>query len=104
MMKSFNQFISEGKERRVKIKQSGHDAFVQKVGDDKWMFSHRGIVGYVNKAWNRMGGWGYQASHIRVLGKDVGLPNIHGTHKTMNDAIHNAHQHTMWHMSKQEKK
>jgi hypothetical protein len=47
-----------------------------------------------------MGGWGYQAGNIRVNGKDIGLNTIHGTHKTMNDAIHNAYLHTAHHMAK----
>lgn len=103
-MKSFQEFISEGSERLVKIKQSGHSANIRRINDTTSMFSHRGVVGHVSKAWNRMGGWGYQAGNIRVNGKDVGLPVIHGTHKSMNDAIHNAYMHTMHHMSKQEKK
>lgn len=102
-MKSFQQFISESNEKFVKIKPSGHGANIRKVNDTTWMFSHRGVVGHVHKAWNRMGGWGYQAGNIRVGGKDVGLPVIHGTHKSMNDAIHNAWQHTAHHMSKEKK-
>lgn len=101
---SENQNISESPARLVKIKQSGHPVNIRKVNDATSMFSHRGIVGHVVKAWNRMGGWGYQAGNILVNGKDVGLPMIHGTYKTMNDAIHNAYMHTMHHMSKQEKK
>jgi hypothetical protein len=102
-MMSFNEFISESSERLVKIKQSGHSANIRKINDTTSMFSHRGVVGHVVKAWNRMGGWGYQAGNIRVNGKEVGLPVIHGTHKTMNDAIHNAYMHTTHHMSKEKK-
>lgn len=102
-MKSYRQFMTEGSERLVKIKQSGHSANIRRINDTTSMFSHRGVVGHVTKAWSRMGGWGYQAGNIRVNGKDVGLSVIHGTHKTMNDAIHNAWQHTMWHMSKDKK-
>lgn len=102
-MKSFYQFITEGSERLVKIKQSGHSANIRKIDDTSSMFSHRGVVGRVSKAWSRMGGWGYQTGDIRVNGKEVGLPVIHGTHKTMNDAIHNAYMHTMHHMSKEKK-
>jgi hypothetical protein len=100
-MMSFNQYISEAAgERFVKIKPSGHGASIRKINDETSVFSHRGIYGQVNKAWNRMGGWGYQAGNIRMGGKDVGLPIIHGTHKSMNDAIHNAYQHTMHHIAK----
>lgn len=100
-MMSFDQYISEAAgERFVKIKPSGHGASIRKVNDETSVFSHRGVYGQVNKAWNRMGGWGYQAGNIRVSGKDVGLPTIHGTHKTMNDAIHNAYMHTMHHIAK----
>ena len=95
--------IYKSSERLVKIKQSGHSANIRKIDDTTSMFSHRGVVGHLSKAWNRMGGWGYQAGNIRVNGEDVGLPVIHGTHKSMNDAIHNAYQHTMWHMSKGKK-
>ena len=103
-MMSFNQYISEAAgERFVKIKPSGHGASIRKVNDETSVFSHRGVYGQVSKAWNRMGGWGYQAGNIRVSGKDVGLPTIHGTHKTMNDAIHNAYMHTMHHISKEKK-
>lgn len=99
-----NQPISESLEKLpTKVKQSGHAVAIRKVNNTMWMFSHRGIVGHVVKAWNGVRGWGYQAGNIRVNGKDVGLPMIHGTHKTMNDAIHNAYQHTMWHMSKGKK-
>ena len=92
--------IYKSSDKRVKIKQSGHDAHIQQVDDNKWVFTHRGIVGYVHKARNRMDGSRYHASHIQVLGKDVGIPVIPGIHKTMNDAIHNAHEHTRSHMSK----
>jgi hypothetical protein len=102
-MMSFNEFISESNEKYMKIKPSGHGANVRKINQDSWMFSHRGVVGQVNRAWSRMGGWGYQAGNIRVNGKEVGLPVIHGTHKTMNDAIHNAYMHTTHHMSKEKK-
>jgi hypothetical protein len=101
-MKSFSQFLTEASsnERYVKIKQSGHGANIRKINDTTSMFSHRGIVGHVVKGWSRMGGWGYQAGNIRVNGKDIGLNTIHGTHKTMNDAIHNAYMHTAHHMAK----
>jgi len=104
-MKSFNQYISEASsnERFVKIKQSGHGANIRKIDDTTSMFSHRGIVGHVKKGWSRMGGWGYQAGNIRVGGKDVGLPVIHGTHKSMNDAIHHAYEYTAHHMAKGKK-
>jgi hypothetical protein len=104
-VKSLNQFISESSEKLpTKVKQSGHAVAIQKVNNTTWMFKHRGMVGRVVKAWNGVRGWQYRAGNIRVNGKDVGLPVIHGTHKSMNDAIHNAYQHTMWHMSKGKKK
>lgn len=81
-----------------RIKQSRQSAMVIALRRNSWSFIHRGIMGMVMKTQN-----GYQAGNIRVGGKDVGLPMIHGTHKTINDAIHNAWQHTMWHMSKDKK-
>jgi hypothetical protein len=105
-MMSFKDYFAEGSSsgRYVKIKPSGHPAYIQKVDDETWRYSHRGINGFVRKGWNRMGGWGYVAGRFSASnGTPIEVPEVHQTHKTMNDAINHAHQHVAWHTEKGKK-
>jgi hypothetical protein len=51
-----------------------------------------------------MGGWGYVAGRFSASnGTPIEVPEVHQTHKTMNDAINHAHQHVAWHTEKGKK-
>ena len=104
-MMSFSQYLSESSNGRyVKIKPTNLPAYIRKIDNDSWRYNHRGIMGTVRKGWNRMGGAGYVAGNFHdQSGNRLDVPQVYQTHKTMEQAIHHAHEHVTYHMTKGKK-
>jgi hypothetical protein len=85
---------------KIIISQTRQPAMVRKLDVNTWNFTHGGVVGRVRKAWSA-NGWRYLADELRGMnGNILRVPPIQMTHKNLNDAIHHAHQHVMYHGSK----